>query len=215
MPSTLGRPPPEVNHRPCMKKPADRRESPTHRPVVTYRRKLAVARWLEVVVVVAAAAGGMAATGAGRPSSSGFSATSASVVSIRPATDAAFCSAVAHDLGRVDDAGLDQVLVLLGGGVEAERALAVLDLLDHDRAVDARVVGDLAQRLLDRAADDVDAVLPVVAELQARRAPTARGSAPRRRRGRCPPRPPRGSRAARPRRAPSSPSSPTRWPRRP
>src|SRR4026209_2374902 len=32
----------------------------------------------------------------------------------------------AHDLGRVDDAGLDQVLVLLGRRVEAERALAVL-----------------------------------------------------------------------------------------
>ena len=36
----------------------------------------------------------------------------------------------AHDLGRVDDAGLDQVDVLVAGGVEAEIALA----LEHPRA---------------------------------------------------------------------------------
>ena len=46
----------------------------------------------------------------------------------------------AHDLGRVDHAGLHQVLVLLGLGVEAEGALAVLHLVDHDRAVDAGVL---------------------------------------------------------------------------
>src|SRR4029077_20679753 len=73
----------------------------------------------------------------------------------------------AHDLGRVDDAGLHQVLVLLGRRVEAERALAVLDLLHDDRTVDAAVAGDLAQRFLDGAADDVDAVLPIIAELEA------------------------------------------------
>ena len=43
-----------------------------------------------------------------------ISETSASVVSIRPAIDAAFCSAVLRDLGRVDDAGLEHVLDLLG-----------------------------------------------------------------------------------------------------
>src|SRR5260221_2063560 len=73
----------------------------------------------------------------------------------------------AHDLRGIDDARLDEVLVLLGRRVEAKGALAVLDLLDDDRAVDARVDGDLTQRLLDRAADDVDAVLAIVAELQA------------------------------------------------
>src|SRR5450432_2415889 len=73
----------------------------------------------------------------------------------------------AHDLRRVDDAGLDEVLVLLGRRVEAEGALAVLDLLDDDRAVDAGVVRDLAQRLLARAADDVDPVLAIVVELHA------------------------------------------------
>src|SRR5436190_2838976 len=60
----------------------------------------------------------------------------------------------AHDLGRIDHAGLDQIGVLELGGVEAERARALLDLGDDDRAVDARVAGDLTQRLLERAAQD-------------------------------------------------------------
>ena len=59
-----------------------------------------------------------------------------------------------HDLGRIDDADLDEVLVLFGGGVEAECAFAALDLLDDDRAIDARVGGNLAQRFLDSATDD-------------------------------------------------------------
>src|SRR3954467_3780171 len=64
----------------------------------------------------------------------------------------------AHDLRRVDHAALDEVLVLELRGVEAERARAVLDLRAHDRAVDAGVTGDLTQRLLERAADDLDAI---------------------------------------------------------
>ena len=47
-----------------------------------------------------------------QPFSSFFSTTIASVVSSRPAIDAAFCSAVRVDLGRVNHAGRDQVLVL-------------------------------------------------------------------------------------------------------
>src|SRR5262249_2732687 len=39
------------------------------------------------------------------------------------------------DLRRVDDARLQQVLVLLGGRVEAERPLAALHLVQHDRAL--------------------------------------------------------------------------------
>src|SRR3954451_15270490 len=35
-----------------------------------------------------------------------------------------------HDLGRVDDAGLDQILVLQGRGVEPEAALSVFHLVD-------------------------------------------------------------------------------------
>src|SRR3954469_10931230 len=45
-------------------------------------------------------------------------------------------------LGGVDDAGLDQVLVLLGGGIEPEATLRVLHLLDDDRAIDAGVGSD-------------------------------------------------------------------------
>jgi hypothetical protein len=51
-------------------------------------------------------------------------------------------------------------------GVVAERALALADLVDDDRAVDAGVGRDLTQRLLERAADDVDAVAAVVIERQ-------------------------------------------------
>src|ERR1043166_9501606 len=49
----------------------------------------------------------------------------------------------AHDLGRVDDARLQQILVLLGGGVETERALPLPHLLDDHRALGARIARDL------------------------------------------------------------------------
>ncbi len=52
-------------------------------------------------------------------SSSLSSVTIVSVVSSRPAIEAAFCSARAHDLGRVDDAGLEHVDVLARERVEA------------------------------------------------------------------------------------------------
>ena len=51
---------------------------------------------------------------------SGFSATIASVVISRPATDSGALQRGAHDLGRIDDAGLDHVDVLALLGVEAE-----------------------------------------------------------------------------------------------
>ena len=47
----------------------------------------------------------------------------------------------AGDLRRVDDAGLDEVFVLVGGDVVAFVALALLDFLDDDGAFDAGVVG--------------------------------------------------------------------------
>ena len=147
--------------------------------------------------------------------SSGISATSASVVSSSDAIDAAFWRAGPHDLGRVDDAGLDEVLVRLGLGVEAGLGVHLLHALHDDRALDAGVAGDPPQRLFDGPRDDVDADLLVAAELQLRRAPGGRGAGPRRRPGRCPPRRPPWWRASRPRRAPSSPSSRSRWPRRP
>ena len=53
----------------------------------------------------------------------------------------------ANHLGRVDDALGDQVAVLAGLAVEAERVLILLqDLADDDGAVLARIDGDLAGR---------------------------------------------------------------------
>ncbi len=61
------------------------------------------------------------------------------------------------DLGRVDDTGLDHVDILARLGVEAEiRVLAVEQFADDDRSLVAGVFGDLADRGLQRAADDVD-----------------------------------------------------------
>ena len=69
---------------------------------------------------------------------------------------------VPHDFRRIDDAGLDEVgeLALLGI-VAVVDVLAVQELADDDRAVGARVLGDLPQRRLQRLADDVDADLLV------------------------------------------------------
>ena len=58
------------------------------------------------------------------------------------------------DLGRVDDAVLDQVAVLFGDRVEPERALAALHLVDDDRSLEPGVLGDPPDRCLDRAGHD-------------------------------------------------------------
>src|ERR1051325_8583471 len=69
---------------------------------------------------------------------------------------------MAHDLGRVDDAGLDEVgeLALLGI-VAVIGVLALEELADHDRAVSPGVLGNLPRRPLQSLADDVDADLLV------------------------------------------------------
>ena len=54
------------------------------------------------------------------PLGSGFSVTTASVVSSRPVMELAFCSAVRVILVGVDHAGGNQVLVLVGARVGAE-----------------------------------------------------------------------------------------------
>src|SRR5215204_7097265 len=75
----------------------------------------------------------------------------ASVVISRPGTD---------DLRRIDNAGLEHVLILFGLSIEAEGLrLVVSDPPDHDRALDARVLGDLTDRSLECLQDDVDAGL--------------------------------------------------------
>src|SRR2546422_3116840 len=69
----------------------------------------------------------------------------------------------AGDLGRVDDAGRDQILVLVGLGVVAEVELGrLLHLAHDDRALGTRILNDDPNRLLERAADDLDAGLLVV-----------------------------------------------------
>src|SRR5688572_29746061 len=69
------------------------------------------------------------------------------------------------DLGRIDHAGLGQVLVDLGLGVEAHLlVIAVEQLARDDGAVEAGILGDLAHRRLERAADDVDAAGLVVVD---------------------------------------------------
>src|SRR5829696_1408410 len=68
----------------------------------------------------------------------------------------------AGDHGGVDDARADQVDVLAGGRVEPVAGLGLLDLVDDDGALEAGVLRDLAERLLERAHDDAGARLLVV-----------------------------------------------------
>src|SRR5947208_128008 len=69
-------------------------------------------------------------------------------------------------LGWIDDARLQQVLVLFLERVEAEGALAILHLDEDDRAFVAGVAGDPAERLLDRPLHDLDAEALLVADLE-------------------------------------------------
>ena len=70
------------------------------------------------------------------------------------------------DLGRIDDTGADHVAVNLLVGVEAVADLAAaLDLLKHHAAVHTGVLGDLADRLLQRVDDDLHAGLLVALDL--------------------------------------------------
>src|SRR2546423_1807788 len=63
----------------------------------------------------------------------------------------------AGDLGRVDDAGRNQILVLVGESVVAVVGLLRgPDLLNDDRTFAPSVLHDHAHRLLERATDDVD-----------------------------------------------------------
>src|SRR5580658_10563525 len=72
----------------------------------------------------------------------------------------------ARDLGRVDDARLDEVLVLVGRDVVAEVALAGEDLADDNRALDARVRAEHPDRVLDGPAHDLGADLLVALEAE-------------------------------------------------
>ena len=139
--------------------------------------------------------------------------------SMRPATEAAFCRATRTTLAGSITPAATEILVGLGGGVEAV-ARAVLGLagphlVDDDRPIEPGVAGDLAQRLLEGPPDDVDAVAPLVGEVQLVERGPARAAGPRPRRARSPRRWPPGWRAGRPRPAPSSRVTRRRWPRPP
>src|SRR5262245_5183239 len=71
----------------------------------------------------------------------------------------------ARDLGWIDDTGLHQVGVLLGGNIVTFVAFALLDFLDNERAFRACVIGKLTRRLLNRATHDLDADLFVGLEV--------------------------------------------------
>ena len=96
---------------------------------------------------------------------SGMSVISASVVRIMAAMEAAFSTAERVTLAGSMMPELDHVAVLAGDHVVADVRAAVAalaaDRLDDDRAVLAGVLRDAAQRLLERAAQDVDTGLHV------------------------------------------------------
>ena len=122
----------------------------------------------------------------------------------------------ADDLRRVDDARRDHVAVLvLVGVVAVVLALHLADAVDDHRAVDARVLGDVPQRVVEHLADDRRRRASRRLRGRACRAPSPPAAAPRRRRGRrlrpAPPASPRGRLRA----APSAPSSRSRSRRRP
>src|SRR6266508_2267355 len=69
-------------------------------------------------------------------------------------------------LGRVDDAGLEQVGVLAGGGVEALGVAQVAHPRDHHGALVAGVLGDPVGRQLERPAHDLGAGRLVADQVQ-------------------------------------------------
>ena len=71
-----------------------------------------------------------------------------------------------HDLGGVDDAALDEVAVVAGAGVEALVALQLGDAVGDGRTIEAAVLRDDPQRLLERAAHDPRAGRCVTLERQ-------------------------------------------------
>src|SRR5205085_6344123 len=69
----------------------------------------------------------------------------------------------ANDLGRVDDAGGDHVLVLAGLRIEAVIGVVLVgQLAHHDRAFGPGILGDLPGWRAQRLAHDLDADLLVV-----------------------------------------------------
>ncbi len=69
----------------------------------------------------------------------------------------------AHDLGRVNDARLDQAGVFTGLGIKAMVGVLLIEqLAGHDGTVNAGVFGDLPHRRFKSPADNVDTHFLVV-----------------------------------------------------
>src|SRR6185312_1516621 len=71
----------------------------------------------------------------------------------------------ASDHRRVADPALEQILDLAGLDVQSVALLGAANLLDDDGPLEARVVRELAKRLLERLEDDLGAGLLVTLEL--------------------------------------------------
>src|SRR5438093_11360045 len=59
-----------------------------------------------------------------------------------------------HDLGRIDHAGLEQGLELLGHSIETEVILAFFDFAYHHRGLKTGIGSNLAERLFHRPPHD-------------------------------------------------------------
>src|SRR6516162_2669901 len=72
----------------------------------------------------------------------------------------------AHHFGRIDNTCLDEIFIFLGRGVEAERAFAVLDLIENYGAVCAGIGSNPPQRFFKAFLNDADTNLFVVGYTQ-------------------------------------------------
>ena len=107
---------------------------------------------------------------------SGLSVIMASVVSISPATEAAFCRANRTTLVGSITPAANKVFISLGGGIVAVVVFAFQDLVQHHRTFLSGIVGDLPQGFLQGAFQDLNAVfLFALGNLPC---PGHRGSAP-------------------------------------
>jgi hypothetical protein len=80
--------------------------------------------------------------------SRGLSATIASVVSNKEATESGILQGNTHHFGGVDNPGFHHIGILFLLGIEAIIPLLILHFLDHNRAVETSLLGDPALLLI-------------------------------------------------------------------
>ncbi len=61
------------------------------------------------------------------------------------------------DFGGVDDSCFDEIFIIFGGGIKAESAFSVLDLVENNRAIRPSVAGDPTGWLFESLLNDSDA----------------------------------------------------------